>query len=244
MTILVIGASGATGQLVVKQLISNGEHVLAMVRNKSALLAMLGEQYIKHSLLTIIEEQVYALSQQKLLRYIENCDAVISCLGHNLTLKGIYGKPRNLVTKVIKNIADAILAVQTQSERKIKIVLMGTTGFQNKADNERVSFRHTAVVSLLRLLLPPHVDNEQAALYLLKQKKARPTLDWTIVRPDNLVNHEETSKFDTYKAPTRCAIFNAGQTSRINVASFMMRLVTEPRLWRTWRQQMPVIYNA
>ena len=44
-------------------------------------------------------------------------------------------------------------------------------------------------------------------------------------------------------SPTRCAIFNAGKTSRINVGHFMAALITDDNTWNLWKGQMPVIYN-
>ncbi|MCP4135133.1 MAG: NAD(P)-dependent oxidoreductase, partial [bacterium] len=55
---------------------------------------------------------------------------------------------------------------------------------------------------------------------------------------------EEVSEYEVHPSPIRSAIFNAGQTSRINVGHFMAGLVTDNHLWDRWKGQMPVIYNA
>jgi hypothetical protein len=46
-----------------------------------------------------------------------------------------------------------------------------------------------------------------------------------------------------YPSPIRSAIFDAGQTSRINVGHFMAELITNDDTWQQWHGQMPVIYN-
>jgi len=51
------------------------------------------------------------------------------------------------------------------------------------------------------------------------------------------------SEYEIHPSPTRSAIFNAGQTSRINVGHFMAELVTDDETWNKWKGQMPVIYN-
>ncbi len=55
--------------------------------------------------------------------------------------------------------------------------------------------------------------------------------------PETIINH------DIHPSPTRSAIFDAGTTSRINVAHFMSSLITNPKLWEKWKGKMPVIYN-
>ena len=49
--------------------------------------------------------------------------------------------------------------------------------------------------------------------------------------------------YDVHPSPTRSAIFNAGKTSRINVAHLMAELVLGDEVWERWRGQMPVLYN-
>ena len=64
------------------------------------------------------------------------------------------------------------------------------------------------------------------------------------MRPDGLINSESVTDYELHPSPIRSPIFNAGRTSRINVAHFMARLITGDDLWSVWRGQMPVIYNS
>ena len=68
-------------------------------------------------------------------------------------------------------------------------------------------------------------------------------IEWAAVRPDNLIDEDEVTPYDVYPSPIRSAIFDAGQTSRINVGYFMAELITEDDIWQKWQGQMPVIYN-
>lgn len=61
---------------------------------------------------------------------------------------------------------------------------------------------------------------------------------------DSDPNADVVTEYNEHPSPTRSAIFNPGATSRINVAHFMARLLTEEATWNMWRGQMPVIYNA
>lgn len=44
-------------------------------------------------------------------------------------------------------------------------------------------------------------------------------------------------------SPTRSAIFDTGETSRINVGWFMADLITDLHTWNEWKGKMTVIYN-
>lgn len=38
----------------------------------------------------------------------DGCQVIVSCIGHNMTLKGIYGQPQKLVTDVTRRLCKAI----------------------------------------------------------------------------------------------------------------------------------------
>lgn len=238
MTILVVGASGATGRLVVEQLISQKKTVKIIVRS----VACLPESLKLNSLLTITEASLLEMTDSELVTQVKGCKAVISCLGHNLTFRGMFGHPRRLVTDATKRLCQAI--EKTSTNLPVKYILMNTTGNQNKMVGETISKAQSFVLCLLRYLLPPHADNEQAALYLQANYGTQQTLiEWIAVRPDGLINMELETEYEIKKSPTRSAIFDAGVTSRINVAHFMALLVLDESRWKTWKYQMPVIYN-
>jgi len=238
MTILIVGASGATGSLLVSQLLARGEKVKAVVRVSSSL----PDSITKHDNLSIIQANVLDLSDTEMLQHVEGCDAVASCLGHNLTFKGMFGSPRKLVTDATRRLCDAIKA--NNPDKPVKYILMNTTGNRNRDLSEPISFGQKVVVSLLRLLLPPHVDNEKASDYLrVKIGQNDNDIEWAAVRPDGLIDKSEVTEYELHVSPTRDAIFDSGTTSRVNVGHFMADLILNDKLWGTWKGQMPVIYN-
>ena len=165
-----------------------------------------------------------------------------SCLGHNLTFKGIFGEPRRLVTEAVKRVCRSSGAKGTN--KPLKFVLMNTAGNSNRDLNEPASFAHRCAIGLLRLSIPPHQDNEDAADYLRTEVGPHDiAIQWTIVRPDGLIDEDTVSDYALHPSPTRSAIFNPGKTSRINVAAFMSDLITNQTVWERWKGQMPVIYN-
>lgn len=238
MTTLVLGASGATGILLVEQLLRRGQHVRVVVRSSDRI----AEPVRSSDRLEVIEASVLDLSDQEMARLVEGCGAVASCLGHNLSFQGIFGPPHRLVTDATRRLCRAVKA--GSPEEPIRFVLMNTTGNSNRDLDERVSWGQKLVVWLLRALLPPHVDNEKAADYLRTEiGQGDSAIEWVAVRPDNLVDHANVTGYDLHPSPIRSAIFNAGTTSRINVGHFMAELIVDDEMWECWKGQMPVIYN-
>ena len=238
MTTLVVGATGATGRLLVAQLLSRGQKVRIIVREKSSL----PDGVKNHENISIIEASVLDLSDAEMVQHVKGCDAVASCLGHNLTFKGMFGHPRRLVTEATQRLCSAVQV--NKSEQPVKFVLMNTTGNRNRDLLEPISFAQKCVMLLIRLLLPPHVDNEKAADYLRTEiGQSNSSIEWSAVRPDGLTDESEVTAYDVHVSPTRSAIFDAGKSSRINVGHFMAELITNQTLWAEWQGKMPVIYN-
>lgn len=237
-TVLVVGASGATGRLLVKQLLDKGQSVRAIVRRPN----LLPDDITQHDHYSEIQASVHDLSAAEMAPLVEGCDAVASCLGHNLSFRGVFGKPRLLVTDTVRRLCSAIQA--NHSDGIVRFVLMNTTGNSNRDIPEKVSFAQACVIWLLRLLLPPHLDNEMAADYLRTEVgQDGDAIEWVAVRPDALIDTGEVTGYDVHPSPIRSAIFDSGSTSRINVGHFMSTLIVDDELWNRWCGQMPVIYN-
>ena len=235
---LVLGASGATGQLLAQILLQKGVDVIAIVRNANSLINIDSS----HPSLQIVEAEISEISESDLARHLTECEVVLSCLGHNLTFKGMFGHPRRLVTDAIKKVVKTIESINTN--KKFRIILMNTTGNSNRDIPEKPPYSQRVVISLLRLLLPPHVDNENAADFLrIQVGQNNNNTEWAAVRPDGLINEDQVSQYDINVSPIRNVIFNAGTTSRINVADFMSDLAVKSELWDEWKGKMPVIYN-
>jgi NAD(P)H-binding len=238
MTTLVVGANGATGRLLVQHLLNRGLNIKVIVRSPDRL----PEDIRSHGNLAVIQASVLDLSDAEMVQQVNGCDAVASCLGHNLSLKGIFGHPRRLVTDTTRRLCQTIEA--NKSDKPTKFVLMNNAGNSNRDFHEPISFSQQCVMGLIRLLLPPHVDNEQAADYLrTKIGQNNESIEWVSVRPDNFIDEDRVTECEVYASPIRSAIFDAGVTSRINVAHFMADLITDDDTWNKWKGQMPVIYN-
>lgn len=238
MQILVTGASGATGRLLVQQLLDRGHQVKALVRAPEKLAAVFGAR----EGLTLIRANIAEMQAHELALLTAGCDAVASCLGHNLTFSGIWGPPRRLVRDATRNLCTAIQV--NRPAKPVKFVLMNTAGNRNRDLGEPVGFAQRFVIALLRLLLPPHPDNEQAAEYLrVKVGQKDPYVEWVALRPDTLTDAQAPGEYELHESPVRSPLFNPGKSSRINVAHCMAGLITEESAWGRWKGKMPVLYN-
>jgi hypothetical protein len=235
--ILVLGATGATGSLVLRRLLENQEVVIALVRSPTKLSTLTQE----FSNLEVIEGT--ALNSPELSEALQQCKAVISCLGHTIDFKGIYGKPRKLVTDSLKKVCHTIQDLD--ADMPVKVILMNTTAFRNGATDPQRSFGEKLVIGLIRLILPPQTDNEAAANYLIQVVgKQCEAINWVVVRPDELVDQPDETEYSLSETPVRSPIFNSGKTSRINAAAFMAELAMNNTLMDLWKFQSPVIYNS
>lgn len=238
MTTLIVGASGATGKLLVEQLLKKGEQIKIIVRQSSTLT----DSIKNNENVNIIYANLLDLSNDEMAQHVKGCKAVASCLGHNISFKGIYGKPRKLVTDATRRLCNAI--INNNPDEPVKFILMNTTGNRNRDLSEKISFAQKFIIALVRLLLPPHADNEKAADYLRTSiGQNSEVIEWVAVRPDGLINEDEVTVYEVHPSPIRSAIFDAGTTSRINVGNFMSELIADNKLWNKWKGQMPVIYN-
>lgn len=238
MTTLVVGANGASGKQLVEQLLSMGQKVKVIIRPTGKTT----DTWKNNDKISIIRANISEISVNEMMNYLIDCQSVASCLGHNITLKGIFGKPRKLVTDAVKLLC---MAIQKNSpDKPIKFVLMNTTGNRNRDLNESISIGEKLVMGLIRLLVPPQPDNEKAADFLrVSIGQNNKLIDWVAVRPDTLINEDIVNEYELYASPIRSALSNPGKTSRINVGNFMSRLIVENDLWNKWKGQMPVIYN-
>ncbi|MEX2566466.1 MAG: NAD(P)H-binding protein [Cyclobacteriaceae bacterium] len=237
-TTLVLGASGATGKNLVAQLLILGQKVKVIIRPT----AIIPDAWKADDKVYIIRAEISKASETEMADYLKDCHAVASCLGHNMTWKGIYGQPRKLVTNTVRLLCQAI--EMKAPENPVKLVLMNTAGNRNRELSEPISIGEKLMTGIIRLLLPPHTDNESAADYLSAYiGQTHSFIEWMVVRPDTLIDQAEVTEYTLHASPTRSALFNPGKTSRINVGHVMAKLIVDNNFWDMWKGQMPVIYN-
>jgi len=226
-----------TGQPLVQQLLERNYNVRVIVRSPDKF----STKVLANPNITIKEAAVLDLTDGEMAEQVKDCDAVVSCLGHTLNFKGMFGEPRKLCTDATRRLCSAI--ENNTPTKPTKFILMNTVGVKNPDLEEKRPWFERALLFTLRHAVPPHRDNETAAEYLYRNvSKNNEHIEWCSVRPDSLIN-AQVSPYEIKSSPTT-GIFTGRPTTRANVAQFMADLIEKPELWNAWKFKMPVIMNA
>jgi hypothetical protein len=236
-TVLVVGATGKTGRSLTEQLLSQGHILRVIVRARDRL----PPSVLAHPKMTVIEASILDLSDEQMRAFVKGCDAVVSCLGHVISFKGIFGAPRKLCTDAIRRLCAAV--THNQPTLPVRLILMNTVGVRNPDLSEQRHYFERCVLGLLHWFLPPHADNETASQHLHDHVGTQSEhIHWCSVRPDSLIDGP-VSAFDVTESPVT-SVFSGRSTTRSNVARFMTQLIDNDTLWQSWRFRMPVIMNS
>lgn len=242
MRVLLFGATGGCGSQVLTRLLDRGVETTVLVRSEDRL----PEGAASNPLLRVVVEPRghLALGQSALVDVIRGSDAVVSCLGHNLSLSGVFGAPRRLCRDTTAAVLAAARALAPA--RPLKYIVVSTEGVDHPggADSATLTrgLAERFVLWLLSWVLPPHADNMSVVDYLHEEASGDPHVEFCAVRPSDMVDAEE-SAYELH-ATLQSGIFNAGTTSRANVGAFMADLATKRDLWDTWRGTYPHILDA
>ena len=236
--VLLLGGTGRTGGRVLQQLLGRGVHVRALVRSADRLPAGVADD----PRLTVIEADLLSLSDEQVKELVDGCGVVISCLGHTISARGVFGRPRDLVTRAVERVCRA--ARDLRPAQPVRLILMSTVSVNRAGglDTRRRWFERAALW-LLRGLVPPARDNQRAADFLHDVVEAAdPYAQWVVVRPDTLQDGDVT-EYVVHEGLVD-GLFRPGETNRANVAHFMCDLATDPVVWSAWRGNLPVIVNT
>ena len=238
MTVLLLGATGRTGSRVLQQLLGRGVSVRAVVRSAERLPAGVAHD----PRLTVVEADLLSLSGEQVEEQVDGCDVVISCLGHTISAHGVFGQPRDLVTRSVERVCRA--AKDLRPAQPVKLILMSSVSVNGPRglDTRRGRFEE-ATLWTLRGLIPPARDNQRAADFLHEViEVADPCVQWVAVRPDSLKEGDVT-EYALHDGLVD-SLFRPGETTMANVAHFMCELATDAEAWAAWRGKLPVIVNA
>jgi len=193
MNITLFGASGKTGQVVLKEALSRGHRLTAYVRRADSI----SEQDPN---LKIIVGNLK--DQSTIENAIQGADACISCLGGSSL--------RKQSVEITEGI-DCILTLM-EKQNVNRFVYLSSIGAGESRFFMSQPIRFIVADILLRVPLADHNLNEQG----IKESKA----EWTIVRPGGLTDETHTGniKFGTEKTRLK----GNPKISRANVATFIL----------------------
>lgn len=165
MQVVVFGASGKVGRLVVVDLLADGYNVKAFVHSKNP--------FGRHKNLKVVRGDIYnATSVEKA---VKGSDAVISCLGS-------WGsKKQNVVSSGTKNV---ITAMKKCNVRRV-ITLTGMAF----ASQDKPKFIDKIGRSILKLGAPKILEDGEKHIKLLEKSG----LDWTTLRSPVMTNSTNKS---------------------------------------------------
>lgn len=155
MKILVFGANGKVGSLVVKKCLEQGHTVTAFVR---------GNHIFQPSQnLTIVQGDIYdTLSVEKV---IPNHDAVISCLGS-------WGTPRKDI------LATAMRAIVPTMEAHGIQRLISLTGGDARAPGDSIDLSNRIMHPIFSMIAPKIMKDGEEHIEIISKSR----LDWTVLR--------------------------------------------------------------
>ena len=197
MKIVVFGASGKTGSLLVHEALTSGHNVIAYVRKPESIKS-------DHPNLKVVAG--YLNEKDKLKSVISGSDACISTLGGaSLT------KHSQEIIKGIDNI------VSIMEEEKVKrFIYLSSFGAGDSRKYMPQPIRFLIADVMLHIPLADHNTNES--------RIAKSQLNWTIVRPGGLTNGVKTDNLKHGCEMTK--IKGSLSISRSNVASFLLNQVS------------------
>jgi len=198
MKLLIIGATGGTGQELVKHALAQGHDVTAFVRNPVKF-------SVSHNRLEVAQGDV--LDPASLERAVHDKDAVLSALGHKRFII-----PSRILSDGTRNIIAAM------EKHKIKRFVCETS--LGVSDGWwKLGLYYTLFVTPFIVFF--YFWDKARQEKLIKQS----SLDWVIVRPGRLTNGKKRGIY-RHGLNVGNALWTVS-ISRADVADFMMRQVTE-----------------
>jgi len=198
MKILVLGATGATGLLIVRKALAVGHSVVALVRSK--------EKAQAAGLTDIDLVEGDARDETSLARAIAGCDAVISSLGTAMS-------PFREVT-MLSTATRALVGVMAAQKVQRLVCITGLGAGDSRGHG---GFFFDRV--FLPLLLRKVYDDKNRQEDIVRAS----ALDWTIVRPTVL---NDKSARGHIQALTDLSTVHGGSIARADVAEFVVQQLT------------------
>jgi uncharacterized protein YbjT (DUF2867 family) len=184
MNILVIGATGGSGRAVCDALLERGHRVTALARRASRLAPRAGLERVDGD----------ATDRAVLDRLLPGHDAVVVTLGISepalrVRLRGAQGTPDDVRSR---GTAQLIRAARAAGVRRI--IVQSSYGVGPTRDLLGLIDR-----ALFALMIKPQIFDSELQESLLRGSE----LDWTIVQPVHLTDHEAAERFTSTDGRTR-----------------------------------------
>jgi len=192
--LLILGATGGTGQHLVTQALDGGHEVTAFARSAARM-------SVQHPRLHVVTGSVTE-NGAALADAVRDQDAVISAIGRGMSLKS-----ENLIQRSVPPILSAMSAARVR-----RLIFTSAIGVGHSVGEAPLPLFSRI---MMRFLLSDLYADKAAGEALIR----RSDLDWTLVQPSQLTNGPLTQK---YRAGERLALRVMPKISRADVAHFIL----------------------
>lgn len=196
--ILVIGATGGTGQVLVRQLLERGYQVTAFVRNPAKL-------KVEHPKLMITQGNV--LDYDSVETAVRGHDAVLSALGHKR-----FFYPTSILSKGTQNLLRAMEKFDV-----LRFVCETSLGIGSSAGQLGLYYTFFTIP----IILPFYFWDKALQEKIISDSNTK----WTIVRPGVLTNNPKQGEYR--HGPDIGSYIWTVRISRADVANFMIDQITD-----------------
>ena len=213
MKLVIFGATGFSGQAIMKLALSKGIQVTVLVRNKSAI-------SIQNENLTVIQGNV--LDSNDVKKALEHQDAVIQCLG--VGGKG-NGKPTTFISDATK-----VIVEEMEKQQIKRLIALSNVGAGNSLAFQPWFFTKIILPYFMKWLKVIIDDKNRMEPIIMNSE-----LDWTIVRCPNIVDK-------TLKGNIHATLDGKGLKLAVtlgDMAEFMINQLTD----NAYSRQAPSISN-
>ncbi|XP_017267877.1 flavin reductase (NADPH)-like [Kryptolebias marmoratus] len=204
MKIALLGATGQTGQYLVRQALEQGHTVTAVVRNPEKLV-------VRHDNLKVVKTDIF--SSDSLKTHFKDQDVVVSCLGF----------PASFFSGVTGYTASMSAVIGAMQQARVNRLITMTSWYTEPNSGAQSSY-------LIRFLLLPMIRSVLNNMFEMERfLQKTEDINWTVVRPPGLKNlpasaqefltHEGYFVPDSGGQPARSAV------GRGDVARFMLSLL-------------------
>src|SRR5579863_1862520 len=198
--IIVFGATGRTGKLVVEQALQAGYQVTVVIRQPDAFA-------VRHQNLAIIKGDIFQPATFE--NAFSGKDAVVSCLGSKATQR------TTVYSQGVSNIATGMLKAGLN---RIICISAGAVIVPSKSS--------LIMQFVIRNILQRILKHMYSDMLVMERLLSESSLNWTVIRPPRLTNSKYTGK---YRSTINEHLNNPSKISRADLADYIVGHLTDEK---------------
>jgi len=210
MRILLFGATGRTGKLILHKALKDGHEVTAIVRDPAKLDGLNAK---------IIQGSPY--DKETVNKAIVNCDVVISTLNVSRVTDSPWAKlraPKDMISRSIQNALDAI-----KENNSKRIIVMGVLGAGESWLKMPLIFRLVISSGNLKYAYKDHTRQEELL--------AKSDSNWTVIRLPMLTKDEGEKEIIVKKLNDNTKLNR--KVNRESVARFILNILNDDNYYKS-----------